>query len=822
PQGAPRGSAEDVNTRTHSDTGKNCEPGKCSLEGEPVDVATGDYLQIWPVLEIPGSLPLQLKRLYRSRAGFRGLFGVKWADDWSQHLVVSPRCITYHTADGSTLDYHTAHDPDLAHNRRNGRYLLSGQRSGTLRLFDRTTQQTLSFAHRPCGKWPLSTLEDANGNVIRFIYGERQQLLRIEHSDGYWLAIDLSSSGTLIGVTLHDGEQNPRQLLSCRYEQPGLLTHCISNQFGTLFHGYDNLGHMTQWRDTDKTHFHIAYDDKGRVIRTHADSGHYADRFEYHDANHCTDYHDAEGGSSRYYYNPDFLVVRKVDALGHEWLTEWDPYTNKVATTDPLGRTTSYDYSDFGELLTQINPDGSRHTFDYNARGLLTRYRSTDGVTWQMEYDAQGNLSAVKDPHGRTTTYQRGSHGELLSQTWPQGTQTLYRYDAKQRLSEVQQPDGHITRVQLDTLGRPHTLQDALGHTTRYAYQSLHCHPRGSLSGLTLTDGSQQHWSYDSEHRLSSFTDGEGQCTRYGYGAFDLLESLTYPGGERLTLGYDALTRLTRLSNGVGDVYHYAYDKAGRLVAERDFAGTQTRYGYNAAGWLTEKHCADGCRIAYGYDTASARLLRIDYYRANGELSDKAEFSYNAAGHLIGVLNSGARITYQRDAVGRLLSECINGRLIEHQYDPASGLPMGQHAGAIDDQATAQEAFAGLPHVHWQHDRNGGLAQLQVAGHAPLQISRDALGRDIQRSSAAGFKLQQHYNPLSLLTAQHAGGQASTFVERHYRYDKAFNPVQIDDNRWGPSQYRYNANQQLIGAHLGQGEQQQWRYDKALNLLSEG
>ncbi|PNG29433.1 MULTISPECIES: RHS repeat-associated core domain-containing protein [Pseudomonas] len=822
PQGAAHGSAEEVKTGRTSDSGKNCETSKCSLEGEPVDVATGDYLQTWPVLEIPGSIPLKLSRLYRSRASFHGLLGFKWADDWSQHLVLDRLRITYHTVDGSTLDYEAPDDEVQAHNRRNGRYLLSGQRSGTLRLYDRATQQTLSFAHSPNHTRPLTAIEDGNGNRIRFIYDPQQRLQRIEHSDGYQLHIELSSTGLLTGITLHDGEQHPRRLLSCRYAQHNMLTDCASHQFGTLYHAYNNAGHMTQWHDTDKTHFHIAYDAKGRVIRTHADSGHYTDRFEYHEANRCTDYHDAEGGCSRHYYNSDFLVVRKIDALGHEWLTEWDEYTNKVATTDPLGRTTTYRYSDFGELLTQINPDGTRHTFDYNAQGLLTRYVAADGVTWQMAYDAQGNLSSVKDPDGRTTTYQHGAHGELLSQTWPEGTQTLYRYDRKQRLSEIQQPDGQISRVQLDTLGRPLQQQDALGHITRYAYHSQHAHPRGSLSAVTLADGTEQHWDYDSEHRLARFIDGEGHRTRYAYSAFDLLEKLTYPGGQSLTLDYDRLTRLTRLTNGVGDVYQYAYDKAGRLIAERDFAGTLTRYCYNAVGWLSEKHCADGARVAYHYDIASARLLSIAHYRANGELSEQTEFNYNDVGHLIGVNSPGARIEYQRDAVGRLLSERINGRLIEHQYDPASGLPIGQQAGAIAEQANAQEAFAALPQVQWQHDRNGGLAQLLIAGHAPLQISRDALGRDIQRTSAVGFNLHQHYNSLSLLTEQKAGAAATSFVERHHRYDKAFNPIQIDDNRWGQSQYRYNANQQLIAAHLGQGQPQQWLYDNALNLLSEG
>ena len=838
PKGAPHGSAEEVKAGKTSDSGKNCEPDKCTQIGEPVDVATGDYLQAWPVLEIPGSIPLKLSRLYRSRAHFRGLFGYKWVDDWSQHLVLTPTGITFHGADGTTLDYDAPDEEVLAHNRRNGRYLLSGRRCALLRLYDRTTGQTLCFAPGPKDspvpkdRRLLSRIEDGNGNAIRFFYSAQGQLRRIEHSDGYELTLNLTSSGHLLNVTLHDGEQNPRRLLNCRYEKLGIaVSECASHQFGTLYHAYNDNSHMTEWYDTDKTHAYIRYDAKGRVLRTDTDSGHYSDRFEYHEANRCTDYYDAEGGRSRFYYNVDFLVVREVDALGHEWLTEWDEQTNKVASTDPLGRTTTYRYSDFGELLTQINPDGSRHAFDYNAQGRLSRYVAADGATWQMAYDARGNLDAVKDPDGRSTTYQYGAHGELLSQTWPEGTQTLYRYDAKRRLSEIQQPDGQVTQVQLDTFGRPLRQQDALGQATHYSYPRQHAHPRGSLGRVTLADGTEQHWEYDSEHRLASFVDGEGHRTRYGYGAFDLLEKLTYPGGQSLTLGYDKLTRLTRLTNGVGDVYQYGYDKAGRLVAERDFAGTLTRYRYNAVGWLTEKHCADGARVVYHYDTASARLLTIDHYLAKGELSEQTQFSYNAVGHLIGVSNPGGHIEYQRDAVGRLLSERINGRLIEHQYHPHSGLPIGQRAGAIDEdeQANAQEAFAGLPQVHWQHDRNGGLAQLLIAGHAPLQISRDALGREVQRSSAAGFTLQQQYNRISLLTEQRAGstldpgnGPAYAFVQRHYRYDNAFNPIQIDDNRWGQSQYRYNANQQLIAARLGRGETQQWGYDKALNLISEG
>ncbi|OTA16767.1 hypothetical protein Xvie_01445 [Xenorhabdus vietnamensis] len=45
--------------------------------GDPVDMATGDFLQQWPMLSLPGTLPLSLVRTYRSTENFAGLFGPK-------------------------------------------------------------------------------------------------------------------------------------------------------------------------------------------------------------------------------------------------------------------------------------------------------------------------------------------------------------------------------------------------------------------------------------------------------------------------------------------------------------------------------------------------------------------------------------------------------------------------------------------------------------------------------------------------------------------------------------------------------------------------
>ncbi|WP_448511268.1 PAAR domain-containing protein, partial [Photorhabdus sp. MH8.4] len=118
-----------------------CDSQLCSKAGEPVDVATGDFLQVWPVLALPGVLPLTLNRTYRSTAALSGLFGPKWADDWSQHLRRDGEETHFTDGEGVIYTFHTPTENVFSVNLHAGHYLLYGQRDGELRLFNRRAQQ---------------------------------------------------------------------------------------------------------------------------------------------------------------------------------------------------------------------------------------------------------------------------------------------------------------------------------------------------------------------------------------------------------------------------------------------------------------------------------------------------------------------------------------------------------------------------------------------------------------------------------------------------------------------------------------------------------
>lgn len=809
---------------TTSSKGSGSQPGTNKCVSDPVDIGTGDFLQQWPVLALPGTLPLQLTRSYRSTASFRGAFGDKWMDEWSQRLELDGETATLHTPHGATLVFHTPDDEVQAVNLRERRYCLFGRRSQVLRLFDRSTRTVLSFGQEDGQTRRLSDIEDINGNRIRFHYANGA-LARIEHSDGYALLVQCLDR-RVISVQVQGGAEDGLELLRCSYDADGRLAQCRSHQFGTLFHGYDRDGRMLRWHDTALTGAHVEYDARGRVLSTRTDSGHYADRFVYDDVRNCALYYDAEGGCSQYYHNAEGLIICQIDPLGHHWLTEWDENNLKLSQTDPLGRVTRFEYNDFDELVQVSHPDASWERYGYSSLGALTSAASSDGTQWGFSHDARGNLIAAVNPLGQRTCYRISGNGQLLRQENPDGTQLRLDYDRYQRLTKLTRADGSQHTLHKDLFGRTVESQDALGQSTRYEHAD-HANPRGSVSKLILADGSTQQISYDSERLPICHSDGEGRTTQYQYGAFDLLEHVHYPAGGGLQLGYDKLTRLVCVTNGVGESYRYEYDAAGRLIKETDYGGAQTRYDYNAAGWLHTTQRPDGSTVGYDYHLASGRLLAIRRRSAHPDSpSIDTKLDYDDHGRLIRVSHGDSVLEYERDAVGRLLAERSNGREVRWSYDELTGAPKELSA---DHQ------------VHWAYDVNGALTSLGIEGHAPLQIQRDALGRDVQRHSAAGFQLAQQFNPLSLLTKQTAGstpsddalsypshayglqGQA-TVVQRSYQYDRAFNPVQIDQ-RWGSSRFRYNGNNQVIGQHLdGSAHQpsldESFVYDGALNLVN--
>ncbi|PHM64365.1 rhsA protein in rhs element [Xenorhabdus stockiae] len=805
---------------------KSKKPNDNDTCSDPVDMATGDFLQQWPMLSLPGTLPLSLTRTYRSTENFAGLFGPKWSDDWSQHLKREGEATHFTDADGVVYTFHTPDENAFSVNLHAGHYLLFGSLTGGLHLFDRQTQLTRSFEQPAGDKRLLSAIRDRHHNHITFHYddpfGEQQyRLSQVTHSDGYRVLLDYDQNR--LASVEYRTEALRQTLVTCQYNAQYYLSECHSFQFSHLWHEYDPRGAMTRWHDTDSTDVSMEYDNRGRVVSVSTPQGYWQDRFLYDDVNKVTTYLDAEGGCTRYWYNEDSQITRKVDPLGRETVLEWD-LSHQLSETDPLGRKTQFEYTPYGELTQLIQPSGEVFVYDYDEYGQLVQAKLPDGKKWLFHYSDQGALDAVTDPQGRLEEYRYNQHGEILRRVLPDGTQWRYEYE-QHRLHGVLAPNGYTTRYDQDGLGRLRSMIDALGQQTRYQHCAFHASPENSVTEIELPDGVKQHISYDNERRVTAVTDGEGNTTRYTYGAFDLLTRLTRPDGTVLHFGYDRLIRLNSVTMTTGEIYRYERDLAGQIIRETDFTGRTIDYTYDRAGRRTLTRYPNGQLIRVCYN-AKNQILRQEYWQAgklDTTLQAETAYTYDSKGRMIRAVSADAVVEFEYDEAGHLISERLNGREIAHEWDNLNDLPVAETLG--DDT------------LHFGYNRMGGLNHFQFNQHSPLSLQHDPLGQEIVRESDQGFILASRYTVSGLLSHQSAGRATALFretlqqnnphfppqataVNRSWQYDRAYNLRVIDDGRWGQTRYRYNTNGQITQTRY-QGArpyEEQFSYDANGNL----
>ncbi|MDE9465892.1 RHS repeat-associated core domain-containing protein [Xenorhabdus bovienii] len=824
---SPTGSRNPQRTRSEdqrrTSNGEKIGSSLCNFEGDPVDITTGDFLEIDSVIDIPGLLPITLTRIYRSTSSLSGIFGPKWIDDWSRQLVIDDDVIHFTDADGQLYDFTTPRNQVLARNLHLLHCLLTGERDGELSLIDRSSQQTFHFNYVQGNRRRLSAITDRRQNAIQFIYDTQHRLIEVVRNDGFRLT--LSYQGNQLQTVDYHWQQVQQRLVTCHYDPYGYLAECDAFQDKHLWYEYTAQGFMTRWHDTDKSDFYLTYDEHGRVISTRSPSGYWCDRFLYDDEARLTTYLDGEGGETRYYYNQNNWVTRKIDPLGRETRTQWR-YSQKVWQIDPLGGFTTVEHNDDGELTEMVLPTGETFYYDYDEHGQLIEATLPTGDTWHFHHDTQGNLTAVTNPQGHKEEYQYGMHGELRQHLLPDGRQWHYAYDEHQRLAAIMTPDGQTTGLQLDELGRLRRITNALKQESRYRYSSVHASiDNGSLTELELPDGVTQHFEYDSERRVIAVTDGEGRTTRHSYGACDLLTHITRPDGTMLHFGYDRLTRLCTVTAATGETYRYERDAAGQIIREIDFTGRTIDYQYDALGRRIQADYPDNHLLRWHYSTAGLVTRQETWYQDGDRLELKATttYEYNARHQLTRAVNDDAVVEYEYDAVGLPVCERINGREITREWNSLTGQLTTETVG---DHA-----------LHFGYSVMGGLNHFQFNQHTPLTLSHDALGRETVRESADGFILASRYTATGLLAHQSAGRVTALFretlaqndphfppqataVNRSWQYDRAYSVRVIDDGIWGQTRYRYNQNDQIVSATFN-GRlpyEEQFGYDANGNL----
>ncbi|GLX41609.1 hypothetical protein Sros01_76820 [Streptomyces roseochromogenus] len=753
---------------------------KCVVD--PVEVATGRMILPQTDLVLPGSLPLVFTRTFESSYRTGRWFGPAWASTVDQRLEADEEGLVLVREDGSLLAYPHP-EPGVpvlpAHGQR---WPLVLDADGGYTVTDPESRHVRHFSDDGL----LTQLDGRGGAWITFSYDASGAPVSLSHSGGHELRLT-TSEGRVTGLFLGDGTE----VLRYGYTG-GHLTHVTNSCGKPLRFGYDGLGRITSWTDTNDRRFDYVYDDRDRCVAQSGGNGHLNVRFAYEDG--ATVLTDSLGHSTRFEVDDNARVTAETDPTGATTRSTHDAVGRLLSRTDALGHTTRITYDDAGRLVSLLRPDGGEVRAAYDGPGLPVEVVQPDGRTFRSTYDDRGNRTSATAPDGTTTRFAYDAHGHLASVTDALGAVTTVRCDAAGLLLETVDPLGATTRYTRDAFGRPVAVTDPLGHTTRLIWNV-----EGRLLGRENPDGSRESWTYDGEGNCVTHTDALGGVTVSEYGDFDLLTARTGPDGVRHAFTHDTELRLTGVTNPQGLTWSYTYDPAGRLASETDFDDRTLTYAYDPAGRLASRTNAAGARTTYAHDPLS-RLVRKE--TADGTTS----YSYDVFGELErAVTPDGTTLTRERDRHGRLLSETVDGRTTTYAYDALGRRTVRTTPGGARSE--------------WTYDTAGRRASLTASGRT-IAFERDAAGRELTRSLGAGLSLTQEYDPLGRLTGQRVVGEDGRTLQRRgyaYRTDGALTAV--DDALAGPTAFTLDAGARVTAVDAANWSER-YAYDDAGNQTS--
>ncbi|GAA2415957.1 hypothetical protein GCM10010420_52630 [Streptomyces glaucosporus] len=782
-----------------SDPRTNSIPlGKKTCLNDPVDVATGEMTLAQTDLELPGILPLVLRRTHLSNYRWGHWFGRSWASTLDERLHVDgDGTVIWAREDGSLLTYPRVPEPGgapvwpvegprLPLARTDGEpgvaFAVTDPHTGWRRCFAAaelpgSVFDAPAFCH-------LAAVEDRNGNRVDIVRAPDGAPTAVVHSGGYQVEITttrLDDHGPVrvTGLAVHDpGAPNGSvQVLSYGYDAAGNLDAVVNSSGLPLRFTYDDAARITSWTDRNDSTFRYLYDDAGRVVGTVGPEGILSSTFDYgvnEAGNQVTRYTDSTGAVTVLEINELRQVIARTDPAGHTTRQTWDGRDNLLSRTDALGRTTSWTYDDTGNVTEITLPDGRTATARHNELNLPIEITGPDGALWRHEYDERGNLASVTAPDGTTTAFAHDDRGAVTAVTNPAGTVQYVTNDDAGLPLTVTDPGGHTTAVTRDAFGRPVTVTDPSpasgGETPIGAVTRLEWTVEGHPARRTAPDGSTESWTWDGEGNCTSHTGPNGGVTRFEHTHFDKVAARTDPDGARYEFRYDTELRLTQVLNPEGLTWTYAYDRAGRLISETDFDGRTVRYTHDAAGRLTAYTTALGHEIRYEHDVLDRPVTK----EVEGA---RTEYAYSEAGHLIRAASPTSTLTVERDVLGRVLAETVDGRTTRYTYDAL---------GRRTSRTTPGGAVTELT-----YDAAGNRTAVTASGHT-LTFTHDALGRELERSFGAAGRpvtLATVFDVLGRPTEQTLAAAGRTLRSRGYTYRPDSHLTSITDQLTGTTRH---------------------------------
>jgi RHS repeat-associated protein len=706
-------------------------------EGNPINVATGNKLQIETDAAGGGPYPLTFTRAYNSMAvTTTGVLGANWTHNYDARIAnVSPTRVNAVRGDGKILAYTSTNsgvswfaDADvnsrLSWTGTGWKYITGADEtelynaSGSLlsRANRAGVKHSMAYYTSGLNAGRLMLASDPFGHALVFSYDLSKRLIALQDVMGRTTTYGYGPANNLATVLWPDATSRRYVYENAAY--PHALTG-LFDESGTRYAtwSYDSAGRAIRSQHAGGANAVVldyAKGDYGAVIVTNAANNKKDYAFQtvqkaprlIAQRDLCLTCSDSRQSYARFDDNGNPVVVNGPGIISNNatYNTARNLETKRDEFLDATQvRTTTTTWHPTYRIPLSIAEPTRKTTFAYDALGnLLSRTVSDTGAggtsrQTRLTYNAYGEPLTVTDPLGRTTALTYGTsgnaNGNLVAIRNPLGhITTIDAYNAAGQPLQTTDPNGLVTSFTYDARQRL-TLRLVGGEATRYSYW-----PTGKLKTLTNPDGSLLSFTYDGAQRLTKVTNRTGDALQYTLDAMGnvvaerIVPALGAPITTR-TASYDYLNRLASSSAGglLAETTTYGYDRNNNLTRIADPLGHVTTMGYSGLDRLTTLTDALGKTATLTYDTADNLISVTD---PRGLITS---YGYNGFGEQTRVTSPDTGTTFRRyNAAGKPVSVTdALGVTATTSYDALDRVTAIQYAAMPWDQFTYDQTASG-------------------------------------------------------------------------------------------------------------------------------
>ncbi len=777
--------------------------------GHPVDLVSGAVVDEAVDFELKGRIPLRFKRTYSSmRFRERGAtLGPGWAHPFEENIVVGSGTIVLREEAGREVYFTRVPVGGSTFHRRER---LSLTRDGEFDFTIRDHKSRVVKAYRPLqpgGVAVLRSIVDGYRNSIDFDY-EDGVLRRVRDTAGREVLVRWRQN-RLVRLEVRVGG-SPELWVDYEYDEDGRLTAVTDALGHAETYTYDAHGRMNAATTKAGVKFIYVYDgDTGRCVRTAGPNGLYELDLEYDHVNKRTIVYAEESRVIEWAELPGY--ARRTLLHDGRVLDEsaWDPDGYRVAVANGAGEGTQHWYDARGNEIRRVEADGQTTLFEYDQDDNLVKRTDPDRSETTFSNDRAGSVLSMREPHGKFFNFTRDDIGRLVQITDEGGVVRTYEYDSQHNVVAETDARGSTTRFSFDGLGCVRSQTDALSRTTTLTRDRL-----GRPTMLRKADGTTVQRTFDPSGRVVRRVAEDGGVVEMTWSGMGKLARMIDADGRSWRLEYTSQERLRKVTNPAGQSFEYSYDDAGRLVQSKSFDERTLRYVREASGRVQTLELPDGEKLEYAYDRSGRRLderasdgstttyrrdargriveatlteqgqrhttwLERDErgrivverqgdrtmryaYDLDGRVIERTmfdgtvtRFGYDREGLLGRVEHAGKSFTFERDAVGREVSQkdAAGAFQLKHRFDDLDRL--------IEQRAEAAVAD-GVPSILaerlYKYDRSGRVTRVDDTAWGTSTFAYDTVGRLVE--AIAGEQREAFgYDPAgALVSAVHALG----------------------------------------------------------------